>query len=112
MAITAEWRSYGEFDVVVILEDGVVKEALTADADVLHDFLAVLLPNVAAWEGDHPVEGDRLRPESWGTLIMSRSITGEITDMHPERFWAGIGVWFRSHGVDYNTPRPRSTAAD
>ncbi len=112
MAITAEWRSYGEFDVVLILEDGVVKEALTADAEVLHDFLAVQLSNVAGWEGDRPVEGDRLSPESWGSLIMSRAITGDITDMDPEKFWAGVGIWFRSHGVDYNTPRPWATHVD
>ena len=28
MALIGEWRSYGEFDVVLIVEDGVVKEAL------------------------------------------------------------------------------------
>jgi hypothetical protein len=112
VATTAEWRSYGEFDVVLILEDGVVKEALTADAEVLHDFLAVLLPNVAAWEGDHAVEGDRLNPAAWGTLVMSRDTSGDITDMDPELFWAGVGIWFRSHGVDYNTPRPQATHAD
>ncbi len=112
MAITAEWRSYGEFDVVLILEDGVVKEALTADAAVLHDFLAVLIPNVAAWEGDHPIEGNRLDPAAWGTLIMSRTTSGDITDMDPERFWAGVGTWFRSRGVDYNTPLPQAANSD
>jgi hypothetical protein len=112
VAITAEWRSYGEFDVVLILEDGVVKEALTADPAVLHDFLAVLLPNVAAWEGDHAVEGDKLAPDAWGTLIMSRAANGDITDLDPERFWAGIGIWFRSRGVDYNTPLPKTANAE
>ncbi len=104
MALTTEWRSYGEFDVVLILQDGIVKEALTADAEVLHDFLAVQLPNIAAWEGDHPIEGDRFNPEAWGTLIISRDAIGDITDMDPEKFWAGVGIWFRSRGVDYNTP--------
>lgn len=112
MEITAEWRSYGEFDVVLIVEDGVVKEALAADAEVLHDFLAVLIPNVAAWKGDHPVDDDRLAPSAWGALIMSRTTSGEITDMDPERFWAGVGIWFRSRGVDYNTPRSRTVNAD
>jgi hypothetical protein len=112
VAITAEWRSYGEFDVVLIVEDGVVKEALAANADVLHDFLAVLIPNIAAWEGDHPVDGDRLIPSAWGMLVMSRTTSGQITDMDPERFWAGVGIWFRSHGVDYNTPRPQPVSSD
>ena len=112
MAITAEWRSYGEFDVVLIVEDGVVKEALAANADVLHDFLAVLIPNIAAWEGDHPVDGDRFTPSAWGTLIMSRTTGGDITDLDPERFWTGVGIWFRSHGVDYNTPRPQPVSSD
>lgn len=112
MAITAEWRSYGEFDVVLILEDDVVKEALTADAAVLHDFLAVLIPDIAAWEGDHPVEGDKVHPEAWGTMIMSRAANGDINDVDPERFWAGVGVWFRSRGVDYNTPLPRPANAE
>lgn len=112
MTITTEWRSYGEFDVVLIVENGVVKEALTANADILHDFLAVVLPHVTGWEGDHPIETERLHPESWGSLIMSRSVTGEILDMDPEKFWAGVGVWFRSQGVDYNTPRPQKTSAD
>lgn len=106
MAITTEWRSYGEFDVVLIVEDGVVREALTANADVLHDFLAVLIPDVASWEGDNSVDGQLSDPEAWGVLIMSRATSGDVIDMNPERFWGGIGTWFRSHGVDYNTPRP------
>ena len=112
MAITAEWRSYGEFDVVLILEDGVVKEALSANADVLHDFLAVLIPDIAMWEGDQSVEDERLNPDAWGTLIMARSTIGDITEMDPEKFWSGVGIWFRSHGVDYNTPRPRPARVD
>jgi hypothetical protein len=112
VALIGEWRSYGEFDVVLIVEDGVVKEALTADADVLHDFLAVLIPNIAGWEGDHPVPSDKLDPAAWGTLIMARATTGDIVDLDPERFWQGVGIWFRSHGVDYNTPRPRPAHAE
>ena len=22
----------------------------------------------------------------------------------PEKFWEGVHIWFRSHGVDYDTP--------
>ena len=24
--------------------------------------------------------------------------------MDPQRFWTGIHIWFRSRGVDYDTP--------
>lgn len=104
MAITAEWRSLGEFDVVLVVEDGVVKEAMTATAPVLHDFLSVLMPGIAAWEGDHPIDEEHKAPDAWGHLVMSREANGDVIDMDPEAFWAGIHIWFRSRGVDYDTP--------
>jgi hypothetical protein len=104
MAITAEWRSHGEYDVVLVVENGSVKEAMTANPAVLHDYLSVLMPNVAAWEGDHPIDVDHTDPEAWGRLVMSREANGDVIEMDPEAFWAGVHIWFRSRGVDYNSP--------
>ena len=109
MPLTAEWRSFGEFDVVLVIDDtGAVRDALTADSDTLHDFLTSM-SNLYNRRGDHPIEGGKRYPEPWGALVMARADTGEILDMDPERFWAGIHIWFRSRGVDYDTPiKPRT----
>ena len=109
MPLTAEWRSFGEFDVVLVIDDtGAVRDALTADSDTLHDFLTSM-SDLYNRRGDHPIEGGKRYPEPWGALVMARADTGEILDMDPERFWAGIHIWFRSRGVDYDTPiKPRT----
>ena len=104
MALTAEWRIFGEFDVVLVLnEDGSVREVMTADAVILNDFLTTM-SGLRSWRSDHAVEGEKRRPEPWGALVISRAETGEIIDMDPERFWTGVHIWFRSRGVDYDTP--------
>ena len=110
MPLTAEWRSYGEFDVVLVIDDtGAVRDALTADSDTLHDFLTSM-SDFYNRRGDHPIEGGKRYPEPWGALVMARADTGEIIDMDPERFWAGVHIWFRSRGVDYDTPiKPRTS---
>ena len=110
MPLTAEWRSFGEFDVVLVIDDtGAVRDALTADSDTLHDFLTSM-SDLYNRRGDHPIEGGKRYPEPWGALVMARADTGEILDMDPERFWAGIHIWFRSRGVDYDTPiKPRTS---
>ncbi len=36
--------------------------------------------------------------------------TGEVIEADPELFWQGIYLWFRSHGVDYDTPMKRSNS--
>ena len=108
MAPSAEWRSFGEFDVVLVVDDaGAVREALTAGPAILHEFLTDMR-GFHAWRGDHAVEGRRRNPEPWGALVMSRADTGEILEMDPQRFWSGVYVWFRSRGVDYDTPIERT----
>jgi hypothetical protein len=62
------------------------------------------MPNVAVWEGDHAIDTDHQDPEAWGKLVMSREANGDVIDMDPEAFWAGVHIWFRSRGVDYNSP--------
>ena len=105
MTLTAEWRKYGEFDVVLVLDgSGTVRKALAANSDVLYDFL-VPYPDVSGWQGDRTIEDTLREPQAWGDLIMARTESGEIITMEPELFWAGVHIWFRSRGVDYNTPR-------
>ena len=106
MTLTAEWRKYGEFDVVLVLDgSGTVRQARGATADILYEFL-VAYPQIDAWRGDRTIDTPMLAPEAWGELVMARQDSGEIITMDPEMFWAGVHIWFRSRGVDYNTPRP------
>ena len=112
MTLTAEWRKYGELDVVLVIDgSGTVREAVTANVPVLHDFLSIF-PNVAAWRGDRPIEAQMREPEAWGTLIMARAESGDIITVDPEAFWTGVHIWFRSRGVDYNTPLEHQRLAD
>ena len=104
MPLSAEWRIFGEFDVLLILRaSGEVKEALTVDVSNLHDFLTQM-DSTFSIAGDLPIEGTKRNPEPWGALVLSREQSGEIIDMDPEKFWEGVHIWFRSHGVDYDTP--------
>ena len=104
MSLYAEWRVFGEFDaLLVLLASGEVKEAITLDLETLHDFLTSMQGTFRR-TGDLPVNGEKRNPEPWGTLVLSRSESGAIIEMDPEKFWEGIHIWFRSHGVDYDTP--------
>ena len=106
MALTAEWRTKGELvDAVIILDDkGAVREALPASQAVLSRYLAQQVDDLETWRGELPVDGDKRHPEAWGELVIARAGDGEIIVVEPELFWQGIYVWFRAHGVDYNTP--------
>src|SRR5262245_3250716 len=104
MALTAEWRTTGEFDAVLIVEDdSTVREAMLANPEVLHRLLTDT-GDLNRWRGGGTVEGDKRSPSAWGDLVIARAHTGEVLDMDPERFWNGIYQWFRSRGVDYDTP--------
>ena len=105
MALFAEWRTKDEVEAILIVDDGdnTVRQALVADASVLSNFLTGL-GDLSAWRGGQPVEGDQRSPAAWGDLIMARADTGEVITMDPERYWGGIYTWFRSRGVDYDTP--------
>jgi hypothetical protein len=37
-------------------------------------------------------------------LIVARANTGELIWIEPRLFWEGVYLWFRSRGVDYDTP--------
>ena len=105
MALIAEWRAKGEVEAILIVdnEDNTVRQALAADAAVLSNFLTNL-GDLNSWRGGQPIDGAQRSPEAWGDLIMARADTGEVITMDPERYWEGIYTWFRSRGVDYDTP--------
>ena len=105
MVLSAQWRSQGESDAILIIndEDNTVREALVADPALLSRFLTDM-GELSAWQGGEAVDGDRRNPEAWGDLIIARAATGEVITMDPERYWDGIYAWFRSRGVDYDTP--------
>ncbi len=105
MALIAEWRTKGEAETILIVddEDNTVREALTANPLVLSNFLTDM-GDLNTWRGGHSVDGDKRSPEAWGELVIARANTGEVITMDPERYWEGIYSWFRSRGVDYDTP--------
>lgn len=105
MALFAEWRTKGESEAILIVddEDNTVREALVADAAVLSNFLTDM-GDLNTWRGGCSVDDEQRSPEAWGELVLARASTGEVITMDPERYWEGIFVWFRSRGVDYDTP--------
>ena len=105
MALFAEWRAKDETEAVLIVddEDNKVRQALAASPAVLSNFLTDM-GDLSAWRGEHPVDGGNRDPAAWGNLIIARAETGEVITMDPERYWDGIYGWFRSRGVDYDTP--------
>jgi len=105
MTWTAEWRTKGDsIDAVFLLDDkGSVREAFSATQSTLSRFLTQM-GDLESWRGESPIGGDRLNSEAWGQLIMARASGGEVLEVEPELFWHGIYMWFRSRGVDYDTP--------
>ena len=105
MALSAEWRNDGEIETIIIVddEDNTVRQALEADSALLSNLLTDM-GDLSDWRGGQAIEGDKRSPEAWGDLVIARADTGEVITMEPERFWDGIYHWFRSRGVDYDTP--------
>ncbi len=107
MALIAEWRADGEVETVLVVddEDSTVLKALAADPTVLSNLLTDM-GDLSAWQDGHSIDDDKRSPAAWGELVIARADTGEVITMDPERFWDGIYLWFRSRGVDYDTPLP------
>jgi hypothetical protein len=106
MALTAEWRTNGIADAILVVDDGdnTVREALAANADRLGNLLTEM-GELESWLGERAVAEDKRDPSAWGDLVISRASSGEIITMDPERFWNGVYEWFRSRGVDYDSAR-------
>ena len=102
MSLSAEWRADGKIETVLVIDrtENTVQKAIAADPLVLSRLLTDM-GNLRTWDIGQEIKGDKLTPDSWGQLVISRSETGEVIDMDPEKFWDGIYVWFRSRGVDY-----------
>tara|TARA_Y100000758_G_C16027898_1_gene413582 strand:+ start:951 stop:1271 length:321 start_codon:yes stop_codon:yes gene_type:complete len=104
LALSAEWRSLGESETVLIIdESNTVREAIAAEPAVLSRLLTNM-GELGSWQGTIPADADKLDPASWGDLIIARAESGEVITMDPELFWDGIYTWFRSRGVDYDSP--------
>jgi hypothetical protein len=107
MALNVEWRINHGADAIVVVDrnEGSVAEALTPDAGVLREFLAVTgnLERWRGWTGWHAVDRSDRDPDAWGELVIGRKDDGEVIEMDPELFWQAVHRWFRSRGVDYNT---------
>lgn len=105
MALSAEWRTNGQTDTILIVDDNenTVREALAASPAMLSKLLTEP-GDFKAWRGGQPIANGKRNPGAWGELVIARANTGEVITMDPERFWEGIYLWFRSRGVDYDTP--------
>jgi hypothetical protein len=109
MGLKVEWRTNGEFDAVLVVDEGdegdqgaAVRQALIATPELLTRLLTDL-GDLASWTGGRDVDALQRQPEAWGQLIIARASSGEVLWVDPERFWGGISTWFRSRGVDYDT---------
>jgi hypothetical protein len=105
MPINAQWRTDGESDTLLIVDEGnQVREAVQANPEVLSTFLTNV-GDLAAWHGERSVPDDKRDPGAWGLLVIARGLSGEVLTMDPELYWDGIYSWFRSRGVDYDGAR-------
>ena len=105
MPMSAQWRTDGEQDTVLIVdEDNQVREAVRANPEVLSTFLN-RVADLPALQAERSVPPDKLDPAAWGRLVIARGPAGEVLSMDPELYWEGIYTWFRSRGVDYDGAR-------
>jgi hypothetical protein len=105
--LRGEWRTGNGPDVVLIVDEDQdrVREVFLATPGVLSKLLTT--PGDfqdQAWRSDLSVDQDRRDPSAWGNLVIARAASGQVITMDPERFWEGVYEWFRSRGVDYDTP--------
>jgi hypothetical protein len=110
MEILGQWRTRGHLDDAVFILDanGRLRWAIVATPAILSQFLTGRLDIDAAASGDLAVDD----PADWGELVLELGSAGEVLEVEPELFWHGIYAWFRSRGVDYDSPSlaPRTLA--
>jgi hypothetical protein len=88
---------------IVDEEQNRVRDVFLATPGVLSKLLTTP-GDFRTWRSDLSVSRDREDPSDWGELVIARAATGQVITMDPERFWEGVYEWFRSRGVDYDTP--------
>jgi hypothetical protein len=96
-----EWRSRAEREdalFVVDQESGTVLAGYVVDEALLSDFLNEM--TAIGTEEAATFDVSKVDPEDWGDLVLVRAEDGEVLRIDPERYWAGIAVWFRSRGDD------------
>jgi hypothetical protein len=103
MVWNAQWRTKGGLDDAVFVVDDVghVCRFLPASPLVLSRFLTDLTA-LESLDGESAAEG--ADPEAWGELVLARGRSGEVLEVEPELFWHGLYSWFRSRGVDFDSP--------
>jgi hypothetical protein len=102
--LSAEWRTAPAGDTILIVGEGAtVRAACQVDVPILRKFLTDM-GDLQQWRGDQPVEKALRSPEAWGDTVISRGHSGEVLLLDPELFWDRIYRWFRSRGVDYDSP--------
>ncbi len=105
MALSSEWRTNGESDTVLIVDErNQVREAVDVDATVLSTFLTNA-GDLGAWHGARRVPDDKRDPRPWGELVIAAGPSGEVLTRAPGRYGEGIYTWFGSRGVDYDGAR-------
>jgi hypothetical protein len=104
-ALRGEWRTGNGPDVVLIVDEDQdrVRDVFLATPGLLSKLLTTP-GDFQAWRSDMSAQSDRQDPATWGKLVIARAATGQVITMDPELFWEGIYDWFRSRGVDYDTP--------
>ena len=105
--LRGEWRTGNGPDVVLVVDDDQdrVRDVFLATPGLLSRLLTT--PGDfqdQAWRSDMNVASDRDAPSAWGHLVIARAANGQVITMDPARFWEGVYEWFRSRGVDYDTP--------
>ncbi len=112
MVRNAQWRTKGNLvDAIFIVDDaGRVCRFLPASPLVLSHFLTDLRALESLDGGGEPAQ-DQADPEAWGELVLARGSSGEVLEVEPELFWHGLYSWFRSRGMDYDSPAAAALTA-
>jgi hypothetical protein len=104
-SLRGEWRTGNGSDVVLIVDEDQnrVRDVFLATPGLLSKLLTTP-GDFRSWRSDLSVSRDREDPSVWGDLVIARAANGQVITMDPGRFWDGVYEWFRSRGVDYDTP--------
>jgi hypothetical protein len=93
--------------VAVCGQPGSVTQVWAADGELLTDFLNDMhFIRSRNCSSSQALQVGEL-PDTFGLMVISRSIEGEIQFFDPELYWAGVSEVFRAHGSDPHAWRSR-----